>query len=395
MLTNCINRMPMRDKQADDLISLNCMDGPRHDEIRLALSQGVGPRTMNLLFEQLGTASTILSTSHQRLSAIPGIGPGLIKSISNASTQVPLGAILAWCERNSVELLLHGDADYPYLLGEIEDAPRLLFCRGQFQRDDQNAVAIVGTRRPTPYGLQQAMRFASELANAGITVVSGLARGVDGAAHKACIKSGGRTIAVLGSGLGVIYPPEHRILADQIANQGVVVSEYSPHSKPQRGMFPQRNRLISGLASATLVIEAPERSGSLITTRLAMEQNREVMAVPGPVSSPLSRGCNKLISDGAKLVQSVDDILEELQPLTGFENHETEPLSDLDHPSFLNESERKIYEAVAPDGSLIDEIIQRTRYASHEVIAAVNLLELRHVLIRSDHQKIYRSTTPP
>ena len=195
---------------------------------------------------------------------------------------------------------------------------------------------------PRHTDMKQAQHFGYALAKAGVTVVSGLARGIDGAAHEGALDGGGRTLAVLGSGLGQMYPSEHQGLANAIANCGAVISEYAPDAKPRGGMFPQRNRLIAGLALATLVIEAPDRSGALITARLAGEQNRDVLALPGPVTSRASRGCNQLIRDGAKLVQTVDDILEELgpvrEPVKTQDGHEIRNGSELT----LNEVERKV-----------------------------------------------------
>jgi len=203
---------------------------------------------------------------------------------------------------------------YPRLLREIHDPPPVLYVKGTLLPEDEAAVAIVGTRAATPYGLDVAERLAEELARCGITVVSGLAEGIDRAAHEGALKAGGRTIAVVGHGLDTIYPRQHRELAERIMQSGCVLSEFSIGMPPLKENFPQRNRIISGLSLGTLVVEAPVRSGALITARTAMEQGREVFAVPGPVSSPKSEGTHALIKDGAKLVCKVQDILEELAP---------------------------------------------------------------------------------
>jgi DNA processing protein len=320
---------------------------------------------------------------------------------------------MTWCEKNHCKILQRGSKEYPRRLKEIDDAPLILFAQGSFTALQQPMVALVGTRHPTPYGEQQARRFARELTEAGMTIVSGLARGIDGVSHQSCIERDGQTIAVLGSGLGRIYPPEHLNLAKKIRHHGMLLSEYAPLHQPQKSTFPQRNRIISGLCSITLVIEAPQKSGSLITARLALEQNREVMAIPGPISSELSRGCNELICDGAKLVQSVDDVIEELHlpnavPLTStpFTNEYPQQLN-AKHTSLpekrttqdwqkspatiaVNQTEQQILEAISPDGSLLDSIIHRTGLAPQKVIAAVSLLEIRGLIARSHHQKIYR-----
>ena len=205
--------------------------------------------------------------------------------------------------------------DIPGCSRRSVDPPGVLFVRGSFLPRDALSIAIVGSRHATHYGLAQAERLASGLARAGLTITSGLARGVDAAAHKGALAAGGRTVAVLGSGVLNIYPPEHRDLAEQVVSNGAVVSEAAPHSEPFSGAFPQRNRIISGMSLGVIVVEASLRSGALITARHAMEQGREVFAVPGRVDSRMSQGCHRLIRDGAKLVESIDDVLEELGPL--------------------------------------------------------------------------------
>jgi DNA processing protein len=298
--------------------------------------------------------------------------------------------ILGWCREHATELVIRGTASYPSLLNELPDAPPILFARGTFLPQDQLAVAIVGTRHATSYGLKQAYRFATELAQAGVTIVSGLARGIDAAAHRGAIDGGGRTLAVLGSGMANLYPPEHKELAESIREHGVVISEYAPDAKPRSGMFPQRNRLISGLSLATFVVEAPERSGALITTRLASEQNREVLALPGPITSRASRGCNHLIRDGAKLIQSVDDILEELGPLHApvrtSDGHQIRSGSELS----LNEIERKVLETISPAGSFIDQVIQESELPASRVIAAISVLEMKRLVRRCSGQQVLR-----
>ncbi len=206
------------------------------------------------------------------------------------------------------------DSNYPRLLTEIHTPPPVLYLKGTLLEEDEAAVAIVGTRGATPYGLDIAGWLAGDLARCGVTVVSGLAEGIDAAAHEGALKAGGRTIAVVGHGLSMIYPPQHRELAERIARSGCVLSEFPTEEKPFRGNFPRRNRIISGLSLGTVVVEAPFKSGALITARFAMEQGREVFAVPGPVSSRQSEGPHALLKDGAKLVCRVEDILEELAP---------------------------------------------------------------------------------
>lgn len=213
-----------------------------------------------------------------------------------------------------IQTLTLNSAGYPRLLGEIHGPPELLYVKGTLLEEDEAAVAIVGTRGATPYGLAIAGQLAEELAACGVTVVSGLAEGIDAAAHEGALKAGGRTIAVVGHGLARIYPSQHQKLSERIAESGCIVSEFPMEEKPNPWNFPKRNRIIAGLSLGTVVVEAPFKSGALITARFAMEQGREVFAVPGPVSSRQSEGTHALLKDGAKLVGRVEDILEELAP---------------------------------------------------------------------------------
>ncbi len=262
----------------------------------LAMLPGLGPRTLSSLLERFGSPATVLAASESELSAVYGVGPKLIHSIRNATHYVDVESIIAWCQQRKIGILCRGDDDYPSLLDELSDAPPILFAQGTMIPIDQISVAIVGTRHATVYGRKQAHRFGYALGKAGVTVISGLARGIDAAAHRGALDGGGRTIAVLGSGMAELYPPEHQSLAQEIAAQGAVISEYSPKARPRSGMFPQRNRLISGLSLATFVVEAPERSGALITTRLAMEQNREVLAHTWPRDQPRFAGLQPIDS---------------------------------------------------------------------------------------------------
>jgi len=255
-----------------------------------------------------------------------------------------------------------------------------LFVRGALVPQDALAVAIVGSRHATRYGIAQAERLAGGLARAGFTIISGMARGIDGAAHRGALEAGGRTIAVLGSGLLNIYPPEHLDLANQIAANGAILSEFPPRMAPMAGMFPQRNRVITGLSLGVIVVEASGTSGALISARHAMEQGREVFAVPGRADSRMSRGCHRLIRDGAKLVETVDDVLEELGPLVA-----PAPRDDgttLHHPAelALNEIERQVLQAIDPDPTSIDVVASRSGLAIHHVLATISVLEMRRVI---------------
>jgi DNA processing protein len=222
-------------------------------------------------------------------------------------------AALARMAERGYRLLVLGESDYPPLLAAIPDPPIALSVRGEILREDALGLSIVGSRRATPYGRDTARRLSKDLASFGLTIVSGLARGIDAAGHEGALEGSGRTLAVLGSGLEQLYPPEHRKLADRIAERGAVLSEFDLDEPPQARNFPRRNRIITGLTLGTLVVEAAAKSGSLISARLALDQNREVFAVPGPVGSPGSEGVHALLRDGARLVTRAEDVLEELR----------------------------------------------------------------------------------
>lgn len=229
-----------------------------------------------------------------------------------ASLRARAAAALARAAARGIRLVCWSDAAYPMVLGAIADAPLVLWSRGQLTALDRPAVALVGSRAASPYGLAVSERLAAELGSRGVTIVSGLARGIDSAAHRGALKANAPTVAVLGSGVDVVYPPEHRELARDIEATGLVVSELAPGTPPLKAFFPRRNRIISGLSRAVVVVEAGQRSGSLITARAALDQGRDVLAVPGNILSGCNRGAHGLLRDGAKIVESPDDILEEL-----------------------------------------------------------------------------------
>ncbi len=360
------------------------------DTLRLAMLPGIGPRTLSLLLEAFGDPASVLSAPDHQLASVYGVGPKVIRSIREASQLVDVESIARWCHRNHVDIVCHDSETYPSMLSDLPDTPPILFVQGEIIADDNVAVAIVGTRHATTYGLKQAEHLAYSLARAGVTVVSGLARGIDAAAHEGAIAGGGRTIAVLGSGHGEIYPSEHQGLAKAVAAHGALISEYPPYAKPRGGMFPQRNRIIAGLALATLVVEAPDRSGALITARIAMEQNRDVLALPGPITSRASRGCNQLIRDGAKLIQNVDDILEELGPMRA-------PVETVDGTEIrnaaelqLNEIERQVLAAIETESTPIDQVIQQSGLPAHHVVAVISVLEMRRLIRRLSGQYVSR-----
>jgi DNA processing protein len=314
---------------------------------------------------------------------VPGVGAKLAARIAAAQREVDVTGELEECRRAGVRMLPKGAEGYPEALDEIPDPPPLLYVRGAFEPRDALAIALVGSRRCTPYGLRVAERLASALARVGLTVVSGLARGIDAAAHRGALKAGGRTIAVLANGLSRVYPPEHEGLADEISAAGAIVSEMPMRQGPLAGLFPQRNRIISGLSLGVIVVEATPRSGSLSTARHAVEQNREVFAVPGPVDSLSSQGCHRLLRDGARLVETVDDVLEELGPLV----REVTPSPEetpVRRPAelTLSDLERSLLGRLGNDPRAVDELIAETRLTASQVMATLSVLEMRRLVRR-------------
>jgi len=352
------------------------------DTLRLALVSGVGPRIRQALLERFGSARGVFAAAPSELREVPGVGPKLLKRIAAAESEVDVQGEIELCHRSDVTILTHESDDYPRVLREIHDPPGVLFVRGELKQDDALSIAIVGTRHASRYGRDQAGRLAASLARAGVTITSGLARGIDAAAHRAALQAGGRTVAVLASGVLNVYPPEHDKLAEEVAAGGALLSESPPRFEPLGGSFPQRNRLISGLSLGVIVVEAPERSGALITARHAMEQGREVFAVPGRVDGRTARGCHQLIRDGATLVECADDVLEQLGPLV--EAAPREDGSAVRHPAELklNDVEQKVLAAIGDDPTSVDQLAAETGLAIPRLLSTISVLEMRHLIRR-------------
>jgi DNA processing protein len=365
-------------------------------QVRLACVPGIGSRLRQLLLERFGSPQAVFAASPKEIAGVARIGLKLAELIPTLAKAPVAEEVIELCRRREVQILPEGTAGYPGLLSRIDDPPGLLFVRGKLEPCDALAVAIVGARHASAYGRRVAHQLAGGLARAGYTVVSGLARGIDAAAHRGALEAGGRTIAVLGSGVLSIYPPEHAELALEVIAQGAVVSELPPLTEPQTGTFPSRNRIISGLTLGTVVVEAADRSGALITARLAGEQGREVFAVPGPIDSRMSRGCHGLIRDGATLVQGIDDILEELGPL--FETAVTADGREVKSPAELrlDELERQVLAAIdtlagGAGGVDIDDLVAETGLAAARVLAAIGVLETRRIARRLPGNRVARA----
>jgi DNA processing protein len=286
---------------------------PLRHHLALALTPGLGPRLTKAVLDHFGSPAAVLRATPAELEAVPQVGAKLARKFTDGFRNVNVDREWDLIRRHGVTVAVRGDTDYPERLAAIDDPPGLLYFRGAITPADANAVGIVGSRGCTAYGRRVAGRMAAGLVRAGVTVVSGLARGIDGAAHRGALDAGGRTIAVLANGLSTVYPPEHADLAAQVAANGAVITETPMTMDPQPGMFPARNRIISALSRAVVVVEANERSGALITATHAAEQGRQVFAVPGNADSPASAGCLELIRKGAVMVRHADDILEDLR----------------------------------------------------------------------------------
>lgn len=358
--------------------------------LRLSMTLGVGPRIRQVLLERFGSAQAVFAAAPSELRSTPGVGPKLTRQISLAENELDVDAEMAFCREQGIAILAQGDQAYPRLLREIHDPPGLLFVRGAIEPVDALAVAIVGTRHGSHYGLRQARRLGGALARAGFTVVSGLARGIDSAAHRGALEAGGRTLAVLGSGVANIYPAEHAGLAEEVVRAGALISETPPRCPPLPGCFPQRNRIISGLTLGTIIVEAGDRSGALITARLAMEQGREVFAVPGQVDNRASRGCHRLLRDGATLVESVDDVLEQFGPLVEAIPRQQGPA--LRHPAelSLNDVERSVLDAIGADPTSIDHVVNASGLSVPQVLSTLSVLEMRRLVRRVSGNSVAR-----
>jgi DNA processing protein len=337
--------------------------------------RGIGPVRVRRLLEALGSPVEILRASECQLCSVTGIGADVAKSLRSWESQVDVAAELALVKDFGASVITMGCADYPVLLREIHDPPIVLYVWGGILDRDRHAIGVVGTRKPTHYGSECAKKLSYQLASAGVTVVSGLALGIDTAAHQGALAAKGRTIAVIGSGFLSIYPPENRALAEKIATSGAVVSEFSMSVQPDRQTFPMRNRIISGCSFGLLVVEAGGRSGALISANQAGEQGRSVYAVPGQITNPGAIGSNRLIQQGAKLVTSASDILDDMGMLFA----QTPSLIPVPAPE-LTGNEALVYAAIGDEESHMDEIISRCGLPTPAASSTLLALEMKKLV---------------
>ncbi len=359
---------------------LQCIMIPMKEDVfhwlGLSLTPGVGSTLIKRLLERFDTPERVFRAPEKELLAIDGLGERVAKEIRKGPSPDQVNRELSLARQAGARIITLEDSEYPRRLKEIYDPPPILYVRGEIKDSDGLAVAIVGSRRTTPYGRWITEKIAQELAGYRVTIVSGLARGIDSLAHWAALSAGERTLAVLGCGVDIVYPRENRALFQKITEQGAVISEFPMGCAPEAGHFPKRNRVISGLSMGVVVIEAGEKSGSLITAGYALEQGREVFAVPGNVGSAGSRGTNQLIKQGAKVVLSSEDILEEILPQWGKEtkNEPEKPERN------LSEEEMGIYNLLGQMPLHIDAIIRESGLEPGKVSSLLLNLELKGLI---------------
>ncbi len=334
------------------------------------LVRGIGPVRLRMLLDMFGDIRSAWESSEQVLREMK-LERRSLENFLKIRRQVDLDEVLRHVERAGVHVLTWDSDTYPTLLRQIPEAPPVLFVRGEITSADEWAVAVVGTRKATVYGREVARALATDLAHNRVTVVSGLARGIDSIAHKAALDAGGRTIAVLGSGVDCIYPAEHRKLAEAIAENGALVSDYPLGTQPESANFPARNRIISGLSLGVVVVEADLQSGALITADFALDQGREVFAVPGSILSPASAGCNRLLRDGASVVTEVRDILETLHLDQLAEKQTARTILP------ANETEAAVIRHLSAEPHHLDELARATELPVEVISSTLVMMELK------------------
>ena len=350
-----------------------------HLESWLALSfaDNLGCYTIKKLLTHFANAENIINADANLLKRFK-LNPQTIRALRNPNQQL-IQQACQWASQNNHHIMTLADADYPYLLKQVPDPPPILYIIGNSQLLKQPQLAMVGSRNPSPIGLELAYQFAAELVKTGLVITSGMALGIDGASHRGALAAQGQTIAILGNGLNSIYPKRHQRLADEIMSNGALVSEFPLDMPPYRDHFPRRNRIICGLSMGTLVVEAALRSGSLITARLASEYNREVFALPGAINNPLARGCHYLIQNGAKLIESTQDILTEITQFAPLYN---DLVDDKENPAQdkaylgLTQAEIQLLGCIGYEATTIDQTIARSGLTAHTVTAMLLNLEL-------------------
>ena len=364
----------------------------REATIALNILSGIGPVRVRKLVDALGSAEEILSASQHVLERVEGIGPKTARIITEWESSVDLVGEIDSAKARGIHVLTQEDEMYPEPLLKMYDAPLVLYVWGELATTDHHGIAMVGSRKHTYYGQQSARQLSFQLANAGVSIISGLARGIDTFAHEGAIAAKGRTVAVIGSGLGQLYPPENMSIAETIADgRGAVISEFPLETQPSKTTFPLRNRIVAGLSTGVVVIECPKWSGSRITANLAADLGKTVYAVPGPIDSPTSAGCHDLIRNGATLVTSAEDILSDKEVLPLFEV----PMKTTEmavNPALLNlsETEQSLYDVLSSQPVLMDQILDQVPLSFPEVSVYLLQLELKKLIRQLPGQRYVR-----
>lgn len=368
--------------------------------LALKSAQGIGPRLARRLIAHFGDIDRVLGASLGELARVERISRARAQAVLAIRDGEAITAEIELAAERGVHIICEQDDEYPAALKHLPDPPVCLYVSGRIEKSDMLALAVVGTRRCTRYGAEQARRFGALLAQAGFTVVSGLARGVDGLAHDGALLAGGRTLAVLGNGLTEVYPPEHAGLAERIRHAGAVISELPMATPPESTNFEPRNRIIAGLSLGVLVVEAARKSGALLTARLATEYNREVFALPGRIDTPEAGGTNTLIRDGeAKLVTCLDDILDELgevgrlRPFSG-EQAAADAQDGSPAPERLDAAQQQLFEFIGSDEVSVETLADETGLEIPKVMAALMSLQLRGLVRQLPGQRFVRTRGP-
>ena len=368
------------------------------DWLRLVLTPEIGSRRGKSLLAKFKTPKAILEASLGDIAEVENIGLGIAKKIVDGRKRIDLSRHIKLIEKNNVNLIPLDSEFYPVSLKSIFDPPLILFVKGEILPQDYFSIAIVGTRLASFYGRTMAEKLSRELTEKGFTIVSGGARGIDTFSHQAALRAKGRTLVVLGCGLDIAYPPENRKLFEEIAEKGAMISEFSLSTRPDKGNFPMRNRIISGLSLGGVVIEAPHKSGALITVTHANEQGREVFSVPGHADNFVSKGTNQLLREGAKLVENADDIIEELEPILKskikeFKANQPEPIQEKQIPLIkpqLSEEEARVYNLFSLGPLDFDDIIDKSQLPVSAASAVLMMLQLKKLVKQSPGKQFIR-----
>lgn len=343
---------------------------------------GIGPVRVRQLLDVFLEPAAILAASPSELRRVPGIGPETAASINSWEKSIDLKAELERIEKFGCHIVIPSDDNYPELLKQIYDPPFVLYVKGTLLAKDKNSVAIVGSRLTTHYGMEAARKLSYQLAYIGVTIVSGGARGIDTAAHQGALSAKGRTVAVMGTGINLVFPAENAELFERIAASGAVITQFPFNRKADKQSFPIRNRLVAGMTLGTVVVEANLTSGALITAKMANDNGRQVFAVPGRIDSPRSKGCHELIKNGgAKLCESAEDILCEFEYLFPGSNQSSPLKGAGDMPAFtLSTNEQTVFDTLSAEESTIDEVIRRSALPPSNVSVALLALEMKRLI---------------